>query len=51
MVVAVPPGTAYAHCRFGAVRLSKRDVLGYTTVRVPAPLRELRAQLEQRDAP
>lgn len=48
---AVPSGTACSHCRFGAVRLSERDVLGYTTVRVPASLRELRAQLEQRDAP
>ncbi|ETM52307.1 hypothetical protein L914_04054 [Phytophthora nicotianae] len=51
MVVAVPPGTAYAHCRFGAMRLLKRDILGYTTVRVPVFLCELRAQFEQRDAP
>ncbi|ETN16752.1 hypothetical protein PPTG_21777 [Phytophthora nicotianae INRA-310] len=47
----VPSGTACSHCRFGAVRLSERDVRGYTTVRVPASLRELRAQLEERDAP
>ncbi|ETK75732.1 hypothetical protein L915_17700 [Phytophthora nicotianae] len=47
---AVPYGTAYSHCWFGAVRLSERDLLGCTGVRVPASLRELRAPRERRDA-
>ncbi|KAG3180119.1 hypothetical protein PC128_g15689 [Phytophthora cactorum] len=46
---AVPFGTACSHCPPGAERLSERDVTGYTTVRVPAQLRDLRAQLERRD--
>ncbi|KAG2954520.1 hypothetical protein PC118_g24846 [Phytophthora cactorum] len=32
-----------------AERLSEQDVTGYTTVRVPAQLRDLRVQLERRD--
>ncbi|KAG4053249.1 hypothetical protein PC123_g11608 [Phytophthora cactorum] len=46
---AIPFGTACLHCLPGAVRLSERDVTGYTTVRVPVQLRDLRAQLERRD--
>ncbi|KAG3123502.1 hypothetical protein PC128_g27615 [Phytophthora cactorum] len=46
---AVPFGTACSHCLPGAERLSERDVTGYTTVRVPAQLRDLRVQLERRD--
>ncbi|KAG3010680.1 hypothetical protein PC120_g14919 [Phytophthora cactorum] len=46
---AIPFGTACLHCLPGAVRLSERDVTGYTTVRVPAQLRDLRVQLERRD--
>ncbi|KAG3052764.1 hypothetical protein PI124_g23362 [Phytophthora idaei] len=33
----------------GAERLSERDVTGYTTVRVPDQLRDVRVQLERRD--
>ncbi|KAG2794734.1 hypothetical protein PC116_g33103 [Phytophthora cactorum] len=32
-----------------AERLSERDLTGYTTVRVPVQLRDLRVQLERRD--
>ncbi|KAG2886557.1 hypothetical protein PC117_g25355 [Phytophthora cactorum] len=46
---AVPFGTACSHCLPGAERLSERDITGYTTVRVPAQLRDLRVQLERRD--
>ncbi|KAG2831509.1 hypothetical protein PC112_g7252 [Phytophthora cactorum] len=46
---AVPFGTACSHCPPGAERLSERDVTGYTTVRVPVQLRDLRVQLERRD--
>ncbi|KAG2813805.1 hypothetical protein PC118_g15404 [Phytophthora cactorum] len=46
---AVPFGTLYSHCPPGAERLSERDVTGYTTVYVPAQLRDLRVQLERRD--
>ncbi|KAG2776771.1 hypothetical protein PC129_g20224 [Phytophthora cactorum] len=46
---AVPFGTACSHCLPGAERLTERDVTGYTTVRVPAQLRDLRVQLERRD--
>ncbi|KAG3055091.1 hypothetical protein PI125_g25761 [Phytophthora idaei] len=46
---AVPFGTACSHCPPGAERLTERDVTGYTTVRVPVPLRDLRVQLERRD--
>ncbi|KAG3190556.1 hypothetical protein PC128_g11242 [Phytophthora cactorum] len=45
----VPFGTACSHCPPGAERLSERDVTGYTTVRVPVQLRDLRVQLERRD--
>ncbi|KAG3125774.1 hypothetical protein PI124_g22818 [Phytophthora idaei] len=48
---AVPFGTACSHCPPGAERLSERDVTGYTTVRVPVRLRDLRVQLERRDTP
>ncbi|KAG2770244.1 hypothetical protein Pcac1_g18737 [Phytophthora cactorum] len=48
---AVPFGTACSHCPPGAERLSERDVTGYTTVRVPAQLRDIRVQLERRDTP
>ncbi|KAG2769185.1 hypothetical protein Pcac1_g19533 [Phytophthora cactorum] len=48
---AVPFGTACSHCPPGAERLSERDVTGYTTVRVPVQLRDLRVQLERRDTP
>ncbi|KAG4039664.1 hypothetical protein PC123_g24787 [Phytophthora cactorum] len=46
---AVPFGTACSHCPPEAERLSERDLTGYTTVRVPAQLRDLRVQLERRD--
>ncbi|KAG2792015.1 hypothetical protein PC116_g27940 [Phytophthora cactorum] len=46
---AVPFETACSHCPPGAERLSERDVTGYTTVRVPDQLRDLRVQLERRD--
>ncbi|KAG3154594.1 hypothetical protein PC128_g22290 [Phytophthora cactorum] len=46
---AVPFGTACSHCFPGAERLPERDITGYTTVRVPAQLRDLRVQLERRD--
>ncbi|KAG2777286.1 hypothetical protein PC129_g17273 [Phytophthora cactorum] len=46
---AVPFGTACSHCPPRAERLSDRDVIGYTTVRVPVQLRALRVQLERRD--
>ncbi|KAG3179564.1 hypothetical protein PC128_g15890 [Phytophthora cactorum] len=46
---AVPFGTACSHCPPGAERLTERDVTGYTTVRVPIQLRDLRVQLEPRD--
>ncbi|KAG2820883.1 hypothetical protein PC118_g7141 [Phytophthora cactorum] len=48
---AVPFGTACSHCPPpppGAERLSERDLTGYTTVRVPVQLRDLRVQLERR---
>ncbi|KAG3231097.1 hypothetical protein PI124_g23808 [Phytophthora idaei] len=48
---AVPFGTACSHCPPGAERLTERDVTGYTTVRVPVQLRDLRVQLERRDTP
>ncbi|KAG2768939.1 hypothetical protein Pcac1_g19829 [Phytophthora cactorum] len=46
---AVPFGTVCSHSPPGAERLSERDVTGYTTVRVPVQLRDLRVQLERRD--
>ncbi|KAG3134363.1 hypothetical protein C6341_g22195 [Phytophthora cactorum] len=48
---AVPFGTACSHCLLGVERPSERDLTGYTTVRVPAQLRDLRIQLERRDTP
>ncbi|KAG2872908.1 hypothetical protein PC115_g24497 [Phytophthora cactorum] len=48
---AVPFGTACSHCPPGAERITERDVTGYTTVRVPTQLRDLRVQLERRDTP
>ncbi|KAG2953942.1 hypothetical protein PC116_g40 [Phytophthora cactorum] len=48
---AVPFGTACSHCLPGALRLSERDLTAYTTVRVPAQLRDLRVQPERRDTP
>ncbi|KAG3085399.1 hypothetical protein PI125_g19240 [Phytophthora idaei] len=46
----VPFGTACSHCPPppGAEHLSERDLTGYTTVRVPVQLRDLRAQLGRR---
>ncbi|KAG2770455.1 hypothetical protein Pcac1_g18487 [Phytophthora cactorum] len=49
MTCAVPFGTACSHCPPGAERLSERDLTGYTTVRVPAQLHDLRVQRERRD--
>ncbi|KAG4038699.1 hypothetical protein PC123_g25744 [Phytophthora cactorum] len=46
---AVPFGTACSHCLPGAERLTERDLTGYTTVRVPSQLSDLRVQLERRD--
>ncbi|KAG4036498.1 hypothetical protein PC123_g27932 [Phytophthora cactorum] len=46
---AVPFGTTCRHRHLGAERLSDRDHTGYTTVRVPVQLRDLRVQLERRD--
>ncbi|KAG2789441.1 hypothetical protein PC113_g23812 [Phytophthora cactorum] len=46
---AVPFGTACSHYPPGDERLTERDVTGYTTVRVPVQLRDLRVQLERRD--
>ncbi|KAG3023317.1 hypothetical protein PC120_g7643 [Phytophthora cactorum] len=54
---AVPFGAACSHYLPGAVRLSERDLTGYTTVRVLAQLRDLRVQRrderrdERRDTP
>ncbi|KAG3127727.1 hypothetical protein PI126_g21722 [Phytophthora idaei] len=48
---AVPFGTACSHCPPGTERLTERDVTGYTTVRVPVQLRDLRVQLERHDTP
>ncbi|ETO63630.1 hypothetical protein F444_18709 [Phytophthora nicotianae P1976] len=39
---AVPPATACQHCHFAEVRQTERDV--------PAPLQDLRSQLEKPDA-
>ncbi|KAG2761871.1 hypothetical protein Pcac1_g26316 [Phytophthora cactorum] len=48
---AVPFGAACSHCPPGAERFSERDVTGYTTVCVPAQLRDLLVQLGRRDEP
>ncbi|KAE8971262.1 hypothetical protein PF005_g31856 [Phytophthora fragariae] len=39
---AVPAGVACAQCQTGAVRLSERDINGYTGIRVPEELKTLR---------
>ncbi|EGZ27739.1 hypothetical protein PHYSODRAFT_321485 [Phytophthora sojae] len=49
---AVPEGHHCTLCLPGAVRLSDRDLNGYTTIRVPASLKDLRAKFlarEERD--
>ncbi|KAG2898326.1 hypothetical protein PC119_g23758 [Phytophthora cactorum] len=46
---AVPFGTVCSHCHPGTERLSERDLTGYTTVRVPVQLRDLRVQLKRCD--
>ncbi|GMF60184.1 unnamed protein product [Phytophthora fragariaefolia] len=42
---AVPMGIACDHCHIGAVRVSERDINGYTGVRVPEELKNLRTNL------
>ncbi|GMF25409.1 unnamed protein product [Phytophthora fragariaefolia] len=42
---AVPIGVACEHCHVGAVRVPKRDINGYTGVRVPEELKALRTNL------
>ncbi|GMF47066.1 unnamed protein product [Phytophthora fragariaefolia] len=42
---AVPMGIACEHCHVGAVRVSERDINGYTGVRVPEKLKTLRTNL------
>ncbi|GMF48299.1 unnamed protein product [Phytophthora fragariaefolia] len=42
---AVPMGIACEHCHVGAVRVSERDIIGYTGVRVPEELKALRTNL------
>ncbi|KAE8878523.1 hypothetical protein PF003_g37446 [Phytophthora fragariae] len=42
---AVPPGVAYERCQAGAVRLSERDLNGYTGISVPVELKTLREKL------
>ncbi|GMF64103.1 unnamed protein product [Phytophthora fragariaefolia] len=42
---AVPMGIACGHCHVGAVRVSERDINGYTGVRVPEELKVLRTNL------
>ncbi|GMG18354.1 unnamed protein product [Phytophthora fragariaefolia] len=42
---AVPMGIACEHCHVGAVRVSERDINGYTGVRVPEELKTLRPNL------
>ncbi|EGZ10891.1 hypothetical protein PHYSODRAFT_337664 [Phytophthora sojae] len=49
---AVPEGQQCTLCLSGAARLSDRDLNGYTTIRVPASLKDLRAKFlarEERD--
>ncbi|OWY96034.1 hypothetical protein PHMEG_00033804 [Phytophthora megakarya] len=45
MSCAVPEGVHCPHCSTGAPRISERDLLGYTTNRVPAIVKELRAKI------
>ncbi|KAE8970615.1 hypothetical protein PR003_g28395 [Phytophthora rubi] len=42
---AVPAGVECAQCQTGAVRLSERDLLGYTGISVPVELKTLREKL------
>ncbi|KAE8975550.1 hypothetical protein PR003_g8546 [Phytophthora rubi] len=42
---AVPAGVACARCQAGAVRLSERDLNGYTGISVPVELKTLREKL------
>ncbi|GMF54426.1 unnamed protein product [Phytophthora fragariaefolia] len=42
---AVPMSIACEHCHVGAVRVSERDINGYTGVRVPEELKTLRTNL------
>ncbi|OWY90645.1 hypothetical protein PHMEG_00041142, partial [Phytophthora megakarya] len=42
---AVPEGVHCPHCPVGAPRIGERDLTGYTTTRVPANIKELRAKL------
>ncbi|KAE8967158.1 hypothetical protein PR002_g28150 [Phytophthora rubi] len=42
---AVPAGVACAQCQPGAVRLSERDLNGYTSISVPVELKTLREKL------
>ncbi|GMF52343.1 unnamed protein product [Phytophthora fragariaefolia] len=42
---AVPMGIACDHCHVGAVRVSERDINGYTDVRGPEELKALRTNL------
>ncbi|KAE8883897.1 hypothetical protein PF002_g28324 [Phytophthora fragariae] len=42
---AVPAGVACAQCQPGAVRLSERDINGYTGISVPVELKTLREKL------
>ncbi|KAE9277831.1 hypothetical protein PR003_g28682 [Phytophthora rubi] len=42
---AVPAGIACAQCQAGAVRLSERDLNGYTGISVPVELKTLREKL------
>ncbi|GMF60110.1 unnamed protein product [Phytophthora fragariaefolia] len=41
----VPMGIACEHCHIGAVRVSERDINGYTGVRVPEELKTLRTNV------
>ncbi|KAE9005873.1 hypothetical protein PR003_g15863 [Phytophthora rubi] len=42
---AVPAGIACERCQPGTVRLSERDLIGYTGIRVPEELKTLREKL------
>ncbi|EGZ22085.1 hypothetical protein PHYSODRAFT_329942 [Phytophthora sojae] len=46
---AVPEGQQCTLCLPGAARLSDRDLNGYTTIRVPASLKDLRAKFLARE--
>ncbi|GMF54595.1 unnamed protein product [Phytophthora fragariaefolia] len=45
ILCAVPMGIACEHCHVGAVRVSERDINGYTGVRVPEELKARRTSL------